>query len=94
MKHTASRCGRGVVKLLSVQSTAGQFVFRMALVAGRGCPDRAAPCSLAAMLTSQRDQFDIPPDICYLNAASYSPLPLKTQDAARAASFVLSGSGL
>jgi selenocysteine lyase/cysteine desulfurase len=37
------------------------------------------------MLTSQRDQFDIPPDICYLNAASYSPLPLKTQDAARAA---------
>ena len=24
-------------------------------------------------------------DICYLNAASYSPLPLKTQDAARAA---------
>jgi len=37
------------------------------------------------MLTSQRDQFDIPSDICYLNAASYSPLPLKTQDAARAA---------
>src|SRR5690349_9804913 len=37
------------------------------------------------MLTSQRDQFDIPPDICYLNAASYSPLPLKTQEAARAA---------
>ena len=37
------------------------------------------------MLTSQRDQFDIPPDICYLNAASYSPLPRKTQEAARAA---------
>lgn len=37
------------------------------------------------MLTSQRDQFDIPREICYLNAASYSPLPLKTQDAARAA---------
>jgi selenocysteine lyase/cysteine desulfurase len=37
------------------------------------------------MLSSQRDQFDIPRDICYLNAASYSPLPLKTQDAARAA---------
>jgi selenocysteine lyase/cysteine desulfurase len=37
------------------------------------------------MLVSQRDQFDIPPDICYLNAASYSPLPLKTQEAARAA---------
>jgi selenocysteine lyase/cysteine desulfurase len=37
------------------------------------------------MLTSQRDQFDIPRDVCYLNAASYSPLPLRTQDAARAA---------
>jgi selenocysteine lyase/cysteine desulfurase len=37
------------------------------------------------MLLSQRDQFDIPRDICYLNAASYSPLPLRTQDAARAA---------
>src|SRR6201996_9030628 len=37
------------------------------------------------MLASQRDQFDIPRDICYLNAASYSPLPLKTQEAARAA---------
>jgi selenocysteine lyase/cysteine desulfurase len=57
----------------------------MALVAEGDCSDRLVPCSLTAMLTSQRDQFDIPPDICYLNAASYSPLPLKTQDAARAA---------
>jgi len=37
------------------------------------------------MLVSQRALFDIPRDICYLNAASYSPLPLRTQEAARAA---------
>jgi selenocysteine lyase/cysteine desulfurase len=37
------------------------------------------------MLASQRAAFDIPRDVCYLNAASYSPLPLKTQEAARAA---------
>ncbi len=35
------------------------------------------------MLASQRDQFDIPRDICYLNSASYSPLPLKTLEAGR-----------
>jgi selenocysteine lyase/cysteine desulfurase len=37
------------------------------------------------MLPSQRALFDIPREVCYLNAASYSPLPLRTQDAARAA---------
>jgi selenocysteine lyase/cysteine desulfurase len=37
------------------------------------------------MLSSQRALFDIPPHICYLNAASYSPLPLKTQEAGRTA---------
>ena len=37
------------------------------------------------MLASQRALFDIPRDICYLNAASYSPLPLKTLEAGRAA---------
>jgi selenocysteine lyase/cysteine desulfurase len=37
------------------------------------------------MLPSQRALFDIPPHICYLNAASYSPLPLKTLEAGRAA---------
>jgi selenocysteine lyase/cysteine desulfurase len=37
------------------------------------------------MLSSQRDLFDIPRQICYLNAASYSPLPLRTQEAGRAA---------
>ncbi len=37
------------------------------------------------MLPSQRDLFEIPRDVCYLNSASYSPLPLKTLDAGRAA---------
>src|SRR6201990_528550 len=38
-----------------------------------------------SMLSSQRDLFDVPRDICYLNAASYSPLPRKTLEAGRAA---------
>src|SRR3977135_186056 len=37
------------------------------------------------MLASQRDLFEMPRNICYLNSASYSPLPLKTQEAGRAA---------
>ncbi|MBN8986955.1 MAG: aminotransferase class V-fold PLP-dependent enzyme [Rhizobiales bacterium] len=37
------------------------------------------------MLASQRTLFEIPREICYLNAASYSPLPIRTQEAARAA---------
>jgi selenocysteine lyase/cysteine desulfurase len=37
------------------------------------------------MLASQRHLFEIPRDICYLNSASYSPLPLKTLEAGRAA---------
>ena len=37
------------------------------------------------MLPSQRALFDIPRDICYLNAASYSPLPIRTLAAGRAA---------
>jgi selenocysteine lyase/cysteine desulfurase len=37
------------------------------------------------MLASQRTLFDMPRHICYLNSASYSPLPLRTQDAGRAA---------
>jgi selenocysteine lyase/cysteine desulfurase len=36
------------------------------------------------MLPSQRALFDIPREICYLNAASWSPLPIATQDAGRA----------
>jgi selenocysteine lyase/cysteine desulfurase len=35
------------------------------------------------MLESQRALFDIPHAVCYLNAASYSPLPLATVAAAR-----------
>jgi selenocysteine lyase/cysteine desulfurase len=37
------------------------------------------------MLASQRGLFSVPRDICYLNSASYSPLPQRTQDAAREA---------
>jgi selenocysteine lyase/cysteine desulfurase len=37
------------------------------------------------MLPSQRALFDIPREVCYLNAASYSPLPLQTLEAGRAA---------
>src|SRR5262249_42311089 len=44
--------------------------------AARALPD--------GMLPSQRALFDIPREICYLNAASWSPLPIATQDAGRA----------
>ncbi len=37
------------------------------------------------MLASQRALFDMPRDVCYLNAAGWSPIPLKTQEAGRAA---------
>ena len=37
------------------------------------------------MLASQRDLFEMPRTVCYLNSASYSPLPLRTQQAGRAA---------
>jgi selenocysteine lyase/cysteine desulfurase len=37
------------------------------------------------MLASQRALFEMPRHICYLNSASYSPLPLKTLEAGRAA---------
>jgi selenocysteine lyase/cysteine desulfurase len=35
------------------------------------------------MLPSQRALFDMPREICYLNAASWSPLPRATQEAGR-----------
>ncbi|HUI17744.1 MAG TPA: aminotransferase class V-fold PLP-dependent enzyme, partial [Alphaproteobacteria bacterium] len=35
------------------------------------------------MLPSQRGRFDIPREICYLNAASWSPLPRAVQEAGR-----------
>jgi selenocysteine lyase/cysteine desulfurase len=37
------------------------------------------------MLPSQRAHFDIPSDVAFLNAASWSPLPRATQEAAQAA---------
>jgi selenocysteine lyase/cysteine desulfurase len=37
------------------------------------------------MLSSQRALFEIPRDICYLNSASWSPLPRRTLEAGRAA---------
>ena len=37
------------------------------------------------MLPSQRALFDVPRDVCYFNAAGWSPLPLATQEAGRAA---------
>jgi selenocysteine lyase/cysteine desulfurase len=37
------------------------------------------------MLASQRGLFEMPRHICYLNSASYSPLPLRTQEAGRTA---------
>jgi len=37
------------------------------------------------MLSSQRALFDIPADVCFLNAASWSPLPLATVEAGRRA---------
>ena len=37
------------------------------------------------MLPSQREHFEMPREICFLNAASWSPLPRKTLEAARAA---------
>jgi selenocysteine lyase/cysteine desulfurase len=35
------------------------------------------------MLPSQRPLFDIPRDVCFLNAASWSPLPIAAQEAGR-----------
>lgn len=37
------------------------------------------------MLSSQRELFDIPREVSYLNAAAWSPLPLATQEAGRKA---------
>jgi len=37
------------------------------------------------MLTCQRDQFDMPREICFFNVAAFSPLPKRVQDVAHAA---------
>ena len=41
------------------------------------------------MLPSQRALFDIPREVCYLNAASWSPLPIATQEAGRRKGYPL-----
>src|SRR5829696_4002406 len=43
------------------------------------------PATETAMLPSQRALFDIPRDVCFFNAATYSPLPIAVQEAGRAA---------
>jgi selenocysteine lyase/cysteine desulfurase len=47
--------------------------------------DRHIRKEIIQMLASQRALFDMPRHICYLNSASYSPLPRRTQEAGRAA---------
>src|SRR5881394_1256959 len=37
------------------------------------------------MLSSQRALFDMPREVCFMNAAAWSPLPLASQEAGRAA---------
>jgi selenocysteine lyase/cysteine desulfurase len=37
------------------------------------------------MLPSQRALFDMPRDVCYMNAAGWGPMPIATQEAGRAA---------
>jgi len=43
------------------------------------------PAPTDALLPCQRALFDIPREVCFLNAASWSPLPLASQEAGRAA---------
>jgi hypothetical protein len=39
----------------------------------------ALTISSEAMLSCQRSHFEMPRDVCFMNAASYSPLPVRTQ---------------
>jgi len=57
----------------------------MAGAAGIGHNGWVTTRKIIRMLASQRALFEIPRQICYLNSASYSPLPIRTQEAARAA---------
>src|SRR5262249_29480094 len=43
------------------------------------------PAPTDALLPCQRALFDIPREVCFLNAASWSPLPLASQEAGRLA---------
>lgn len=63
--------------------------------APRPCPQRVAASAprrdvaqsrpttgrIAAMLESQREKFELPRAVCYLNAAAWSPLPIAGQQA-------------
>src|ERR1700712_1810063 len=57
----------------------------MAGLAGIGHNGCTVPKETIQMLPSQRALFEIPSHISYLNAASYSPLPIRTLEAGRAA---------
>src|SRR5262249_46854041 len=43
------------------------------------------PAPTDALLPCQRALFDIPRDVCFLNPASWTPLPLASQEAGRLA---------
>ncbi len=43
----------------------------------------ARPTKGKSMLPSQRAHFDMPREVCYLNAAAWSPLPRQSQEAGR-----------
>ncbi len=45
----------------------------------------SSPTPSSPMLPSQRALFDVPREVCYLNAASWSPLPRVSMEAGRAA---------
>ena len=54
-----------------------------AVAEDEACAGGATRVLPGGMLPSQRALFDIPREICYLNAASWSPLPIATQEAGR-----------
>src|SRR3954469_5774986 len=47
--------------------------------------DKLPAAKGVVMLPSQRALFDMPRDVCFMNAAAWSPLPLASQEAGRAA---------
>src|SRR5437016_5856135 len=77
-------CGDACVAIWAQQSCTRSNAF-VAGLAGIGHNARVIQERSSEMLASQRALFDIPREICYLNSASYSPLPLRTQEAGRAA---------
>src|SRR5437879_5660356 len=55
----------------------------MAATSGSGMVRDRLQQEMPSMLPSQRALFDIPRDVAYLNAASWSPLPQAVQEAGR-----------